>query len=136
MNKQTIFLVGVALVLATLYIANFTDWLKHKNIQVFWRISPASGAVAFYLDKAYPLSSVEVVSTEDAKTNKYPHALWHMVAQTAPPPTATFNYGAEIPGMKPEVSTALPEPLQPNVEYSLVVQSETGLKGEKSFTVH
>ena len=59
-----------------------------------------------------------------------------MVAQTAPPPTATFNYGAEIPGMKPEVSTALPEPLQPNVEYSLVVQSETGLKGEKSFTVH
>jgi len=92
--------------------------------------------MAFYLDKAYPLTSVEVVSTEEARTNKYPHALWHMVAQAVPPLTATFNYGAAIPGMKPEVSTALPEPLQPDVDYSLVVEAGNGLKGEKSFSLH
>jgi hypothetical protein len=137
MNKQTILLVGVALVLATLYIAYFTDWLKPKNIHVFWRISPANAsAVVFYLDKAYPLTSVEVVATEDARTNKYPHALWHMVAQSAPALTATFSYGASIPGMKPEVATALPETLQPDTDYSLIVEAGSALKGEKSFTLH
>jgi hypothetical protein len=136
MNKQTIFLISVAAVLATLYIVNFTDWLKPKSIQISWRISPASGAVVFYLDKPYPLTSVEVVSTADARTNKYPHALWHMVAQAAPPPTGTFNYGAAIPGMKPEVTTALPEPLQPDVDYSLVVEAANGFKGEKSILLH
>jgi hypothetical protein len=135
MNKQSFFLVGVALVLAMLYIVYFTDWFKHKNIQISSRISPASGAMVFYLDKAYPLTSVEVVSTEEAKTNKYPHALWHMVAQSAPALTATFNYGAKIPGMKPEVATALPEALQPDTDYSLVVKAGSDLKGEKSFTV-
>jgi hypothetical protein len=136
-NKQTIFLAGLALVLTILYIVNFTDWFKHKNIQIYWRISPANASVmAFYLDKAYPLTSVEVVSTEEARTNKYPHALWHMVAQDASKLTATFDYGAAIPGMKPEVSTALPEPLQPDVTYSLVVEAGNGLKGEKSFSLH
>ena len=137
MNKQTIFLVGFALVLATLYIANFTDWVKPKNIHVFWRISPANASVvSFYLDKPYPLTSIEVVSAEEARTNKYPHALWHMVAQSAPVLTASFNYGANIPGMKPEVATALPEPLQPDTDYSLIVEAGSALKGEKSFTVH
>ena len=136
MNKQTIFLIGVAMVLATLYIANFTDWLTPKKIQIVWRISPASGALAFYLDKEYPLTSVEVVSTEEARTNKYPHALWHIVADGAPAVTATFNYGVEIPGMKPAVSTAVPEPLQPGTDYSVVVEAGSSLKGQKSFSVH
>jgi hypothetical protein len=136
MNKQTFFLVGIALVLAILYIAYFTDWMKPKNIQVVWRISPTSGALAFYLDKAYPLTSVEVVLTEDARTNKYPHALWHMIAQGAPASTEIFNYGMAIPGMKPEVATALPEPLQPGTDYSLIVEAGNSLKGEKSFSIH
>ena len=135
MNK-TAFLVGLALILAILYIAYFTDLLKHKNIQVFCRISPASGAMVFYLDKTNSLTSIEVVTTEEARTNKYPHALWHMVAQAAPVPAMTFSYGAAIPGMKPAVSTALPETLQPGVDYSLIVESGNGLKGEKSFSVH
>jgi hypothetical protein len=137
MNKQTFFLIGVALILATLYIAKFTDWLKPKNIHIYWRISPANAStVVFYLDKGYPLTSVEVVSTEEAKTKKYPHALWHMVALATPPLTTNFSYGAAIPGMKPEVSTALPELLQPDTDYSLLVKTESGLKGEKSFSVH
>ena len=57
-------------------------------------------------------------------------------AQSAPPLTSTFNYGAKIPGMKPEVSTAQPETLQPDSSYALLIESGTGLKGEKSFTVH
>ena len=122
--------------MATLYIANFTDWLKPKNIHILWRISPANAsALAFYLDKPYPLTSVKVVVAEDAKTNKYPHALWHLIAQSSPVETKTFDYGAPIPGMKPEISTALPEQLPPDVEYSLIVEAGGGFKGEKSFTV-
>jgi hypothetical protein len=136
MNRQTFFLVSVALVLATLYIAFFTDWLKPRNIHVYWRPSPASGAIVFYLDKAYALTSVEVVSTDDAKTNKHPHALWHMVSEPGSKPTSTFNYGASIPGMKPEIASALPEQLQLDTDYSLVVRAGGKLKGEQSFTVH
>jgi len=136
MNKQTYILIGVALALTMLYIVYFTDWLKHKNIQISSRISPASGAMVFYLDKDYPLTSVEVVPTAEARTNKYPHALWHLVAQAAPAVTKTFNYGAAIAGMKPEVVTAVPEPLQPDTDYSLIVETGTGLKGEKLFSVH
>jgi hypothetical protein len=136
MNKQTVILICVALGLATLYIANFTDWLKPKKIQVYSRISPASGALAFYLDKKYPLTSIEVVSTEEARTNKFPHALWHVVAKGAGVQVNIFNYGMSIPGMAPEVATAVPEPLQPDTDYSVLVEAGSGLKGEKSFSVH
>lgn len=135
MNKQSFLLVGVALVLATLYIVYFTDWLKHPNIQISYRISPASGLMAFYLDKSYPLTSIEVVSTEDAKTNKYPHAFWHVVAQSAPVAMKFFNYGANLPGMKPEVASALPEPLESGTDYTVIVATPGSIKGETSFKV-
>jgi len=135
MNKLTA-LISFALVLAIVYIAYFTDWLKPKNIHVFSRISPASGALVFYLDKPYPLTSVEVVAAADAKTNKFPHALWHVVAEPGSEPIDTFNYGGAIPGMKPEIASALPEQLQPGTDYSLLIESGKHLKGEKSFSVH
>ena len=137
MNKQTVLLIGAFLVLATLYVANFTDFLKHKVIQIRWANSRVSAdSVVFYLDKQYPLKSVEVVSTDDARTNKYPHELWHLVAESAPVPLKNFAYGAAIPGMKPKISTAVPEPLTPGLDYSLLVEDGTGLKGEKSFSLH
>jgi hypothetical protein len=136
MNKQPVFLIGVALVLAAIYIAYFTDSFKPKNIHVYWRISPANAdVVVFYLDKPYPLTSVKVVRTAEALTNQHPHALWHMVAQSDPAPTATFNYGGNIPGMKPELPSAQPEQLQPDTEYSVVIEAGRKLKGEKSFTL-
>jgi hypothetical protein len=137
MNKQTVFLIGLFVLLATLYVANLTDFLKRKNIQIHWTPSRAAAAsVSFFLDKDYPLASFEVVAAEEARTNKYPHALWHLVAEADPVPLKSFTYGAAIPGMKPEVSTALPEPLQPDVDYSLLVVSGNGLKGQKSFSIH
>jgi hypothetical protein len=137
MNKQTVVLIGAFMVLAILYVANFTDFLKHKNIQIHWSISRANaGAVDFRLDKPYPLlTSVEVVYTEEARTNKYPHALWHLVAESSPVLTSNFTYGLVIPGMKPKVSTALPEALQPETDYSVIVEAGS-TKAEKSFSLH
>ena len=69
--------------------------------------------LVFRFTNAYSLTSIEVVETEDARTNKYPHALWHVVAEAAPVPTTSFYlHGAAIPGMKPEIPTAVPEQLQ------------------------
>jgi hypothetical protein len=136
MNKQTTVLIGVFLVLATLYVAKFTDLLKHKNIQIHWTNSRAiPGSISFFLDKGYELTSVKVVPTEEAKTNKYPHELWHLIPNTSPVVLSNFTYGVAIPGMKPKISTALPERLEPGMDYSLLVETSTGLKGEKSFSV-
>jgi hypothetical protein len=137
MNKQTVVLSSVALVLALLYVAYFTDWLKHKDIQIHWTASrAAANSVSFYLNPPSKLTSVEVVTTEEAKTNKFPHALWHVVAGTTPVVVSNFTYGAAIPGMKPKIPTAVAEPLEPGTDYSLLVESGEGLKGEKSFFVH
>jgi hypothetical protein len=87
----------------------------------------------FRFTYSYPLTSIKVVEAEDARTNKYPHALWHVVAATAPVPMASFGYGAAIPGMKPEVSTAVPEPLEADTEYFLLVEAGKNLKGKITF---
>jgi len=87
----------------------------------------------FRFVNSYPLTSIEVVAAEDARTNKYPHALWHLVAAAAPAPTTSFAYGAAIPGMKPEVSTAVPEPLEADTDYFLLVEAGKNLKGKITF---
>ncbi len=136
MNKQSMFLIGLFLVLATLYVAYFTDFLKHKYIQIHWGSTRAgANLVSFSLDKPYSLISLEVVATEEARTNKFPHVLWHLVPANEPVPVSNFVYGAAIPGMKPTVATAVPEPLVPGVDYSILLQAGS-LKGEKSFSVH
>jgi len=140
MNKRTVWLVCAALVLAGAYMRYFFDWHRQTKIQIFCEKSRQSILVGsetpgliFHFTNSYPLTSIEVVETEDARTNKYPHALWHLVAADAPVPTTSFGYGAAIPGMKPEIATALPEPLQPDTKYSLVVEAAKHLKGEITF---
>ena len=140
MNKRTVWLVGAALVLAGAYMRYFFDWHRQTKIQIFCEKSRQSilagnetPALMFHFTNSYPVTSIEVVEAEDARTNKYPHALWHVVAADAPVPTTSFSYGTAIPGMKPEIATALPEPLQPDTKYSLVVEAAKHLKGEITF---
>src|SRR5580658_498742 len=119
MNKRTAYLVGAVLVLAAAYnLAFFFDWHKRSDIRIFCEKSRRailsrndSPDLIFHFVKPYPLTSIEVVEAEDARTNKYPHALWHLLAADQPVPTDSFTYGAAIAGMKPEIPTAIPEPL-------------------------
>jgi hypothetical protein len=140
MNQRTVLLVGAALALAGAYLAFFIDWHKRPEIQIFCEKSRQAimggsdtPGLVFHFTNAFPLTSIKVVAAEDARTNKYPHALWYVVAADAPVPTTSFSYGAAIPGMKPEISTATPEPLQADTKYSLVVQAGKNLKGEITF---
>jgi hypothetical protein len=140
MNKRTVLLVCAALVLAGARLAFHFDWHKQAKIQIFMEKSRRSimgGSetpdLIFHFKNPYPLTSIEVVAAEDARTNKYPHALWHLVAIAAPPPTSSFSYGAAIPGMKPEISTAVPEPLEADTDYYLLVEAGKNLKGKLTF---
>jgi hypothetical protein len=140
MNKRTVTLVCAALVLAGASVALHIDWHKRPRIQIFMEKSRRSimgGSdipdLIFRFTNAYPLTSIEVVAAEDARTNKYPHALWHLVASEKPAPTSSFVYGKSVPGMKPEISTAEPEPLDPDTDYYLLVEAGKSLKGKITF---
>lgn len=139
MNKRSVLLVCAALVLAGAYVRYFIDWRPHNKIQIFCEksrqafLNGTAPGMIFHLATEYPVTSIEVVEAEDARTNKYPHALWHLVAAAAPVPTTTFGYGANIPGMKPEIPSALPEPLQPDTAYSLLVEAAKNFKGQITF---
>jgi hypothetical protein len=140
MNKRTVWLMCVVLALGAAYLRYFIDWHKGEKIHIFWDKSLQSimggsenPVIIFHLDKPQPLTAIEVVESEDARTNKYPHPLWHLVAADGPVPTSTFRYGATIKGMKPEIATALPEPLEPDTSYTLLVEAGKDLKGQLTF---
>ena len=140
MNKRTVLLVCAALVLAGVYYRFFIDGRKKPGIQIFCEKSragimgnSASPSLIFRFPNACALASVEVLDAEDARTNKFPHPLWHMVAADKPPKTSSFAYGAAIPGMKPDIASAVPEPLESGNEYLIVVESDKKLKGTLPF---
>ena len=122
------------------YLAFYTDGHKARKIQILKAVYPAgilpgtsSETMVFCLDQPYPLKSVKVVEVEEARTNKFAHALWAMVAPAAPQPIKSFRYGADLPGMQPKVATAVPEPLDPDATYTLEIETGNGLKGEITF---
>jgi hypothetical protein len=140
MNKRSVLLVCAALVLAGAYLRFFIDWHKGPKIQILWEKSRQSllghsdaPGVIFHLPNGDALTSIEVVEAEDARTNKYPHALWHIVAAAAPVKTSSFAYGAAIAGMKPKIATAAPEPLESDTDYLLLVEAGKNLKGKIAF---
>ena len=142
MNKRTLFLLAAALVLGLLYVTYFTDLFRPKKIRVFCRVFPAGaigrtskGMIAFYLDKPYTLTAVEVISEDEARVNPHPHPVWYLVAKGGKKKhlTSSFEYGAHIAGMTPDLPQSVPEPLDPYETYRLLVQTGNGLRGEVSF---
>ena len=78
------------------------------------------------------MTCVKVIPLSEIQTNKYPHPIWHLVSDSNSVPTKDFSYGASIAGMHPAVREALPDPLEPGVNYRLIV--EAGLfKGQHDF---
>jgi hypothetical protein len=133
---MTKFLIGVALILAAIYVIYFTDLFRSQTMQIFPTIRPTQASsiprdpgmvpvfpVAFALDGNYPLNLVKVFVEEDYKTNKYPTPLWHLVSEMGSPPQKSIIYGLPIKNMKPAIPRARPQPLQPKISYLMVVES-------------
>jgi len=127
MNKR-LALVSVLLVLIATYVVFFSDFWKKQEIRIectnlrFRSDKAPAGAKAFLLEHPCRIKSIMVARADDAATNKYPHALWHLVAPR-PVRLDTFYYGEPIRGMAPSIPESKPEPLDPGEKYRLVVET-------------
>jgi hypothetical protein len=136
MTKNGIVLSIIAVILAAVYVAYFTDLFRREGIQIIPTVRPGSASaiprdpdevpvhrVSFALDGKYKLTSVKVLVAAELATNKYATPLWHLVSDSNSVPTKSIVYGYPITGMKPSVPRARPEPLLANVEYTLVLEA-------------
>jgi hypothetical protein len=141
-DKILIFsLLGV--ILLTLCLTLFSG-CKEEPMQITWKLRPVRRGtpeergmaplydVTFGFNKKYKLTSVKVVSAQDLSTNKYPRALWHVVADGNPAPAKAISYGKPARGMKPAVPDLQPEPLEPNREYVVFVEAGS-IKAQTNF---
>jgi len=143
MTKRTLVLVGIAAVLGIVYLVFFQDMFRSAKIEMIAQIRPTRNVrsapgevpvdpVTFAFDRKYTLKSIRVVAADEEKTNKFPHELWHLIADSNSVPTKVLTYGLPPKGMKPKVPRARAEPLEPEVVYHIYVESD-GAKGDKKF---
>jgi hypothetical protein len=137
MTRKIWLLVALALLLGGFSLYLNKDWFARDNIQISHRSRPARLAFArrkraddsqinplvFMFDRTLKLTCLKVIPLSAIKTNKYPHAVWHLVSESNSLPIKDFMYGAGIRGMHPAVKGATPEPLEPGVSYRLVVEA-------------
>jgi hypothetical protein len=121
--KKNLFLVGIVLVLAVVYVFFFTSWFQPKIIQISHTSRPLGGRaaqLAFGLGGDYELTEVKVVPLADWQADKNAQPLWHLVSDGSDD-VNHFFYGENIGGMDPDVDGAKPQPLQPGVTYRIFV---------------
>ena len=144
MSNRAIFLIVLTVTLGAAGVW-LGDWFKKPTIEILAQSRPMRGArnaavpgetavdpVSFMFDNKYALTEIRVVAAEDEKTNKYPHALWHLVADKSAAPDNVIVYGRTPRGMKPKIPRARPEPLEPDVVYHLYVTADDA-RGDKKF---
>jgi len=131
MTKKNFLIVALALGLVGLSIYFNKDSFATDTIQVSHRsISPRGAAtkapanpVVFLINKKLKLTAVKVVIVSDAATNKYPHAIWNLVSDSNSIPVKEFFYGNAIRGMRLAMKGVGPEPLQPGLNYRLLIEA-------------
>jgi len=137
----------VLLVLAGVYVFYFTDWFKPKIISItstsraFGRrpvnnagADPAMIPVTFSLEPQCRPTEIKVVPLAIWQTNQNTPPVWHLVYSSNAAPVKIFFYGQRLRGLKPEISGAQAEPLQPNVTYRLFLVAGRA-KGQHDFEI-
>jgi len=141
MTKKNWMLLGAALLLAGISLYLNRDWFAKDGIQIYHRSRPARAGlffgrkrtssadnsavnpVIFGFSRKLRLTSVKVIPVSDIETNKFPHPIWNLTSVSNSAPVKDFVYGDNIKGMKPAVQGAIPDPLQPGVNYRLFVEA-------------
>jgi len=146
MNKNTIVLVIIAVILGAVYLYYFTDWFQKETIQVIPTIrstgkvgniprskgDPPVYPVSFAFSGKYQLTSVKVVAADDLRTNKFPVPLWELISDSHSIPTKSLIYGVPPRGMKPSIPRARAQPLMPDVDY-VVLLAAGKIKAQTNF---
>lgn len=141
MEKQTKFLIGVAIVLGFLYAYYFTTWLTGTTIQIDAkpRALPGSSTEAvfpmgFALDQSYKLTSVKVFTLKEKQISRYDKPVWQLTTKSNSAPIRGFIYGQFIQGMESDPKVPL-QRLKPNVRYRLLLEARR-VKGERDFLMN
>ena len=142
MAKKPWLLMALLVFLGSLFIYLNRDWFQRRPIQIthrLYRFADRFGEagtptpVMFEFDRRLKLTSIKIVALTDLRRSKYPHPLWHMISSSNSVPTKGFVYGMDVPGMRPDVSGASAEPLDPHQMYRLLVEARS-VKAEHDFT--
>jgi hypothetical protein len=145
MTKNGIILIVLLVILGVVYAVFFADWFGNQTIQIVTQIRPSGQRVAqrdptavqanpvtFLLRGNYRLTSIRVASADDMATNNRPMYLWHLISDSNSVPVKSFSYGQRPTGMKPAIPFTHPEPLQPGVNYTLMIEAGK-IKGQTNF---
>jgi len=124
-------LLALALALGGFSLYLNHDWSGRNKVQVHHRSRPAGRddgsstlqPLFFAFEPSLKLTSLKVIPISEIETNKYPHPIWHLISKSNSVPVADFTYGCSIGGMQPAVPGATPDPLEPDVEYRLLVEA-------------
>ncbi len=107
------------------------DRFGGDKVRIHHRSRPARGGggrsaiepLFFAFDRSLKLTSLKVIPVQEIETQKYPHPIWHLVSKSNSVPVTDFTYGCSIRGMQPAVKGATPDPLEPGVQYRLLVEA-------------
>ena len=147
MTRKQWLLIGLAVLLGGVSFYLNKDWFAKDDIQIFHRSRPggagffrrakrpdtaAVNPVFFTFDRKLKLTSLKVIPVKEIETNKYPHPIWHLVSDSNSVPIKDLVYGMRIPGMRPSVKGATADPLEPGVNYRLLIEAGP-LKAEHDF---
>ena len=139
MSKTKFILTTLLMVgLAGLCLYLNRDWFASEPIQITHRVTPwmrsarradplnKANPVVFSFNKFYRFKEIRVVAAAEIVTNKYAHPLWHLSSTSNSVFASSFSYGDRLRGMMPKVKGAVPDPLQPGVNYRLIVETDKG----------
>jgi hypothetical protein len=149
MTRKQWMLIALAVVLGGFSLYLNKDWFAKDNIHIFHRslpqrpgrfrrnraaaVSSTTDPVLFGFDHKLKIKSVKVIPLADIATNKYPHAIWHLISESNSVPTKEFTYGAPISGMHPALKGVTADPLEPGAQYRLFIEADNR-KAEHDFT--
>jgi hypothetical protein len=147
MTRNTSLLLVALLLLGGLSLYLNRDRFRSDPIQISHRSMPPRGPTArarnapapavdpliFMFNRPIRLTSVKVIPARNLETNASAHALWELVADGRSATVKDIRYGAIVPGRKPAVQGAVAEPLQPNVNYRLLIKAGS-FEGHHDFT--
>ena len=147
MTRKQWLLIALAVLLGGVSFYLNKDWFAKDNIQIYHRSRPAGAGffrrakrpdaatvnpVSFWFDRKLKLTSLKVIPVKEIETNKYPRPIWHLVSDSNSVPVKDLVYGMRIPGMRPDVIGATPDPLVPGVNYRLLIEAGP-LRAEHDF---
>jgi len=150
MTRKQLLLAGLVVLLAGFSLYLNRDWFASKDIHIYHRSLPDRASlirgrktprkdespadpVFFGFDRKLKLTSIEVFPVKELETNKYAHALWHLVSDSNSVPVRDITYGVPIKGMRPALKAATPDDLQPGEPYRIVLHTASYEKVEHDF---